>query len=145
MAIRRPDAEKISLWMGEIAVETADRKEKGRSIWDDRLIHGRPRKGFSMDTSTPGNPTADTYLELENRILDTSLPQIGVYGFAVYVAIQRHLAHPPASPPSYATIARKLGMAPGAVIRHVKTLQRLKLLSPTLHFIEGRAKRRDRR
>jgi hypothetical protein len=34
----------------------------------------------------------------------------------------------------------------GAVIRHVKKLQRLKLLSPTLHFLEeGRAKRRNRR
>jgi hypothetical protein len=34
----------------------------------------------------------------------------------------------------------------GAVIRHVKKLQRLKLLSPALHFLEEvKAKRRDRR
>ena len=100
-----------------------------------------------MDTSTPSNPTADTYIEIENRILDKYLPQIGVYGFAVYLALQRHLQHTPTSdPPSYATIARKLGMDRGAVIRHVKKLQRLKLLSPTLHFLEeGRAKRRNRR
>jgi hypothetical protein len=96
-----------------------------------------PGKEFSMDTSTPGHPTADTYFEIENCILDTYLPQIGVYGFAVYVAIQRHLAHTPtASPPSYATLARKLGMDPGAVIRHVKKLQRLRLLSPSLRFLE---------
>ena len=104
-----------------------------------------PGKGFLWTRAPRETPPPTHTWSLENRILDTSLPQIGVYGFAVYVAIQRHLAHPPASPPSYATIARKLSMAPGAVIRHVKTLQRLKLLSPTLHFIEGRAKRRDRR
>jgi hypothetical protein len=100
-----------------------------------------------MDTSTPINTTADTYIDIENRILDKYLPRIGVYGFGVYVAIKHHLAQTPtSSPPSYATIARKLGMDQGAVIRHVKKLQRLKLLSPDLRFTEeGRAKRRDRR
>jgi|SRR5436305_921938 DNA-binding MarR family transcriptional regulator len=100
-----------------------------------------------MDTSTPKNPTADTYIDIENAILDKYLPRIGVYGFGVYVAIKRHLAQTSSSsPPSYATIARQLGMDQGAVIRHVKKLQRLKLLSPTLHFIEERsAKRRDKK
>ena len=99
-----------------------------------------------MDTSTPSNPTADTYIDIENSIID-NMAEIGVYGFAVYSMLQCHLQHTPTSdPPSYTTIARKLSMDRGAVIRHVKKLQRLKLLSPTLHFLEeGRAKRRNRR
>ena len=99
-----------------------------------------------MDTSTPSNPTADTYIDIENRVI-ANIAKIGVYGFAVYLAVQRHLQHTPTpNPPSYATIARKLGMDQGAVIRHVKKLQRLQFLPPTLRFLEERrVKRRDRR
>jgi hypothetical protein len=133
--------------LGEISVEKAGRKEKRLSIWDYRPLQGCPLKECCMDTSTPSNSTAETYIEIENRIFDKYLPQIGVYGFAVYLAVQRYLQHTPTSDPlSYATIARKLGMDRGAVIRHVKKLQRLKLLSPALHFLEEvKAKRRDRR
>jgi len=99
-----------------------------------------------MDMSSPVTTTADTYTDIENRVI-ANIAKIGVYGFAVYLAVQRYLQHPPTpDPPSYATIARKLGMDQGAVIRHVKKLQRLKFLPPTLHFLEeGRAKRRAMR
>ena len=99
-----------------------------------------------MDTSTPETTTADTYTDIENRVI-ANIAKIGAYGFAVYLAVQRHIQHTPTSdPPSYATIARKLGMDQGAVIRHVKHLQRLKFLPPTLRFLEeGRERRRARR
>jgi DNA-binding MarR family transcriptional regulator len=90
-----------------------------------------------MDKSTPGRPTPDTYVDIENRIIDKYFRRIGVSGFAVYVMIKRHLDHTPTHcPPSYATIARKLGIDQGAVIRHVKKLQRLHLLPPSLRFKE---------
>ena len=132
--------------LGEISIEKVGRKETRLSTWDYRPLQGCPLKGCCMDTSTPSNPTADTYIDIENSIID-NMAEIGVYGFAVYSMLQCHLQQTPTSaPPSYATIARKLGMDRGAVIRHVKKLQRLKLLSPTLHFLEeGRAKRRNRR
>ena len=40
-----------------------------------------------MDTSTPSNPTADTYIDIENSIID-NMAEIGVYGFAVYSMLQ---------------------------------------------------------
>jgi DNA-binding MarR family transcriptional regulator len=90
-----------------------------------------------MDKSTPILTTPDTYIDIENRIIDKYLPRIGVYGFGVYVVIKRHLEQTPTHcPPSYATIARKIGIDQGAVIRHVKKLQRLHLLSPSLRFKE---------
>ena len=93
-----------------------------------------------MDDSTPIQTTRATYIDIENRIIDEYVPLIGAYGFAVYVATLRYLNeqtnHCEAS---YATIARKLGMNQGAVIRHVKNLKRLKLLSPQLSFKEDGA------
>jgi hypothetical protein len=90
-----------------------------------------------MDKSTPILTTPDTYIDIENRIIDKYLPRIGVYGLGVYVVIKRHLEQTPTHcPPSYATIARKLGIDQGAVIRHIKKLQRLHLLPPSLLFKE---------
>jgi DNA-binding MarR family transcriptional regulator len=90
-----------------------------------------------MDKSAPTYTTPGTYIDIENRIIDKYLPHIGVYGFTVYVAIKRHLDQTPTPcPPSYATIARKFGIDQGSVIRHVKKLQRLHLLSPSLRFKE---------
>jgi DNA-binding MarR family transcriptional regulator len=91
-----------------------------------------------MDKSAPTHTSPG--IDIENRIIDKYLPRIGVYGFAVYLVIQRHLSqetHHGYS--SYATIARKLGMDQGAVIRHVKKLKRLHLLSPSLRFKEDEA------
>ena len=92
-------------------------------------------KGVFMDKSLPLHTTRATYVDIENRIIDEYLPRIGVYGFAVYLAILRYLNEPTNHcEASSATIARKLGMTQAAVLRHVKTLQRLQLLSPQLRF-----------
>jgi Winged helix-turn-helix DNA-binding len=88
-----------------------------------------------MDKSAPTHTPPG--IDIENRIIDKYLPRIGVYGFAVYLVIQRHLSQETNhGSSSYATIARKLGMDQGAVIRHVKKLKRLHLLSPGLRFKE---------
>ena len=97
-----------------------------------------------MDKSTPEPPIPGTYVDIENRIIDKYMRRIGVYGFAVYCVIQWHLSQePPHEQPSYAAIARKLGIDQGAVIRHVKTLQRLRLSAakPWLQRRAGSVKR----
>jgi len=73
---------------------------------------------------------------IENNIID-NIAQIGVYGYAVYSAIKRHLNQKTGDCfPSYATIARKLGIDRGTVIRYVKKLKELGYLSPHLRFKE---------
>ena len=73
---------------------------------------------------------------IENSIID-NMAQIGVYGYAVYCAIKRHLNQKTGDCfPSYGTIARKIGIDRGTVIRYVKKLKALGLLSPQLRFKE---------
>jgi hypothetical protein len=65
------------------------------------------------------------------------MAQIGVYGYAVYCAIKRHLNQKTGDCyPSYATIARKVGIDRGTVIRYVKKLKVLNLVDPLLRFKE---------
>jgi DNA-binding MarR family transcriptional regulator len=93
-----------------------------------------------MDKSLPLQTTPATYIEIENRIIDTYAPQIGAHGFAVYVALLCHLSQSTEpEPPSYVTIARKLRLDQGAVRRHVKKLKTLQLISPQLRFKEDGA------
>ncbi len=93
-----------------------------------------------MDKSIPLQTTRATYIDIENRIIDEYVPRLGVYGFAVYCAILRSLnEHTNHCEASSATIARKLGMTQGAVLRQVKNLQSLQLLSPRLRFKEDGA------
>jgi hypothetical protein len=95
----------------------------------------RPEKAYRMRISITRNTGSQT--AIDTRIIDTYLPHIGAYGLAVYVVIQRHLTHHPyPSPPSYATIARTLGMEPTTVRRHVHKLKALHLLPPRLRFPE---------
>ena len=87
-----------------------------------------------MATITPLKHTPHTCIE--NSIID-NMAQIGVYGYAVYCAIKRHLNQKTGDCfPSYGTIARKIGIDRGTVIRYVKKLQALGLLSPQLRFKE---------
>jgi hypothetical protein len=87
-----------------------------------------------MATITPLNHTPHT--RIENSIID-NMAQIGVYGYAVYSAIKRHLNQKTGDCyPSYATIARKIGIDRGTVIRYVKKLKALNLISPLLRFKE---------
>jgi hypothetical protein len=87
-----------------------------------------------MATITPLKHTPHTCIE--NSIID-NIAQIGVYGYAVYCAIKRHLNQKTGDCfPSYGTIARKIGIDRGTVIRYVKKLKALGLLSPQLRFKE---------
>jgi Helix-turn-helix domain len=87
-----------------------------------------------MAEITPLKHTPHTCIE--NSIID-NMAQIGVYGYAVYCAIKRHLNQKTGDCfPSYGTIARKIGIDRGTVIRYVKKLQALGLLSPQLRFKE---------
>ena len=87
-----------------------------------------------MATITPLKHTPHT--RIENSIID-NMAQIGVYGYAVYCAIKRHLNQKTGDCyPSYATIARKIGIDRGTVIRYVKKLKALNLISPLLRFKE---------
>jgi Helix-turn-helix domain len=90
-----------------------------------------PRESRLMAAITPIPHT-----RIENSIID-NMAQIGVYGYAVYSAIKRHLNQKTGDCyPSYATIARKIGIDRGTVIRYVKKLKALNLISPHLRFKE---------
>jgi hypothetical protein len=87
-----------------------------------------------MATITPLKHTPHT--RIENSIID-NMAQIGVYGYAVYSAIKRHINQKSGDCyPSYATIARKIGIDRGTVIRYVKKLKALGLISSQLRFKE---------
>jgi len=77
------------------------------------------------------------HTRIDNSIIDECAAQIGIYGLGIYVAIKRHLNQKTGDCyPSYNTIARKLGIDRSTVIRYVKKLKALKLLSPLLRFKE---------
>jgi hypothetical protein len=77
------------------------------------------------------------HTRIENSIIDDVASQIGIYGLGIYVAIKRHLNQKTGDCfPSYKTIARKLGIDRGTVIRYVKKLKAFNLLSPELRFKE---------
>jgi hypothetical protein len=77
------------------------------------------------------------HTRIDNSIIDDVAAQIGIYGLGIYVAIKRHLNQKTGECyPSYKTIARKLGIDRGTVIRYVKKLKALNLLSPQLRFKE---------
>jgi hypothetical protein len=77
------------------------------------------------------------HTRIDNSIIDELAAQIGIYGLGIYVAIKRHLNTKTGDCyPSYATIARKLHIDRSTVIRYVKKLKALGLISPELRFKE---------
>jgi hypothetical protein len=81
--------------------------------------------------------TITPHTRIDNSIIDDCASQIGIYGLGIYVAIKRHLNQKTGDCyPSYQTIARKLGIDRSTVIRYVKKLKALNLLSPLLRFKE---------
>jgi hypothetical protein len=77
------------------------------------------------------------HTRIDNSIIDNLAAQIGIYGLGIYVAIKRHLnTRTGECFPSYATIARKLHIDRSTVIRYVKKLKALGLISPELRFKE---------
>jgi hypothetical protein len=77
------------------------------------------------------------HTRIDNSIIDNLAAQIGIYGLGIYVAIKRHLNTKTGDCyPSYQTIARKLHIDRGTVIRYVKKLKAFNLLDPLLRFKE---------
>jgi hypothetical protein len=77
------------------------------------------------------------HTRIDNSIIDDVASQLGIYGLGIYVAIKRHLNQKTGECfPSYKTIARKLGIDRGTVIRYVKKLKAFHVLSPELRFKE---------
>jgi len=86
-----------------------------------------------MATITPIKP----HTRIDNEIIDDYLPRIGTYGYTIYSVIKRHVNQKSGQcNPSYATIARKIGIDRGTVIRYVKKLKALGLIAPDLRFKE---------
>jgi len=77
------------------------------------------------------------HTRIDNSIIDDVAAQIGIYGLGIYVAIKRHLNTKTGDCfPSYQTIAKKLHIDRGTVIRYVKKLKAFNLLDPQLRFKE---------
>jgi hypothetical protein len=77
------------------------------------------------------------HTRIDNAIIDNLPAQIGIYGLGIYVAIKRHLNQKTGDCfPSYKTIAKKLRIDRGTVIRYVKKLKAFNLLDPELRFKE---------
>jgi hypothetical protein len=77
------------------------------------------------------------HTRIDNSIIDDLAAQIGIYGLGIYVAIKRHLNQKTGDCyPSYQTIAKKLHIDRGTVIRYVKKLKAFNLLDPKLRFKE---------
>lgn len=100
-----------------------------------RFLMVRNRRAVLMATITPIKVAPHT--RIDNSIIDDYLPQIGCYGYTIYSVIKRHLNQKSGQcNPSYNTIARKIGIDRGTVIRYVKKLKALHLISPLLRFKE---------
>src|SRR4029453_6539581 len=90
------------------------------------------RRGHAMTTHAIAPHT-----RIDNSIIDDLASQIGIYGLGIYVAIKRHLNQKTGDCfPSYKTIAKKLHIDRGTVIRYVKKLKAFNLLDPQLRFKE---------
>ena len=89
-----------------------------------------------MDKSTPIPPAPDTYIEIDNSIIDEYGEKIGAYGLAVYTIIKRLTQKPGRGTPSYAAIARTIGIDRRTVSRYVKKLTALHLISTSLRIKE---------
>jgi hypothetical protein len=77
------------------------------------------------------------HTRIDNAIIDNVASQIGIYGLGIYVAIKRHLNQKTGDCfPSYQTIAKKLHIDRGTVIRYVKKLKAFNLIDPRLRFKE---------
>jgi Helix-turn-helix domain len=77
------------------------------------------------------------HTRIDNSLIDNLPAQIGIYGLGIYVAIKRYLNTKTGDCyPSYKTIAKKLHIDRGTVIRYVKKMKELKIISPEWRFKE---------
>lgn len=77
------------------------------------------------------------HTRIDNSIIDTLPAQLGIYGLGIYVAIKRYLNTITGDCyPSYKTIAKKLHIDRSTVIRYVKKMKELNIISPEWRFKE---------
>jgi Helix-turn-helix domain len=77
------------------------------------------------------------HTRIENSIIDTLPAQLGIYGLGIFVAIKRYLnTRTGDCYPSYQTLAKKLHIDRSTVIRYVKKMKELKVISPEWRFKE---------
>ena len=77
------------------------------------------------------------HTRIDNDIID-NMAKIGVYCYAVYSAIKRHLNQASgACFPSYATLARLTGIHRSTVIECVKKLRSLNLIDLRVRLLTG--------
>ena len=82
------------------------------------------------------------HIRINHAFIDENLPKIGVYGMGVCLALLRFLNNTTGQcNPSYKTLARKIGIDRSTVIRYVKKLTALQVLSPELRFKEDGSRR----
>ena len=81
--------------------------------------------------------TIAPHTRIDNNIIDNLPAQIGIYGLGIYVAIKRYLNTKTGDCyPSYQTIAKKLHIDRSTVIRYVKKMKELNVISPEWRFKE---------
>jgi hypothetical protein len=81
--------------------------------------------------------TIAPHTRIDNSIIDTLPAQIGIYGLGIYIAIKRYLNTITGDCyPSYQTIAKKLHIDRSTVIRYVKKMKALNVISPEWRFKE---------
>lgn len=88
------------------------------------------------DERKPGHFWAD------NEIYDVFAARIGVYAFAVYMALCKYVNKQAACNPSYEEVARKLGISRRQVIRAIETLKDYKLIKVRQTYTTVEGKRR---
>jgi GntR family transcriptional regulator len=77
------------------------------------------------------------HTRIENSFIDEVAAKIGIYGLGIYVAIKRHFNQKTGECfPSYQTLARKLHIDRSTVIRYVKKMRDLQIISPEWRFKE---------
>jgi GntR family transcriptional regulator len=77
------------------------------------------------------------HTRIDNSIIDTLPAQLGIYGLGIYVAIKRYLNTITGDCfPSYKTLAKKLHIDRSTVIRYVKKMKELNIISPEWRFKE---------
>ena len=106
------------------------RAEARNRVYRQRLSMPRESRQMAASATAP-------HVRIDHSIVDDLASQIGIYGLGIYVAIKRHLNQKTGQcNPSYKTLARKLGIDRGTVIRYVKKLKAFNLISPELRFKE---------
>lgn len=79
------------------------------------------------------------FFQVENRLIDQTLPTIGAYPFAVYMVLMRHAGNGDICWPAISTIAETLHISTATVKRSIATLRSHNLIAVDRRNLEGRS------